>query len=265
MTKRITIITFLIVFSCIVQAHEFWLQPDKFFYQPGESLKVTFKVGENFMGESWNLKKHRIEKLELHSINGIKNLSQQVTEGETGMLEENQLKAGTQMIVMQSNNAFISLDGQKFNEYLKEDGLDEVYDHREKNNLLADSAKEFYSRHTKLLVQVGDKKDESFKKVIGLPIEIIPETNPYDAKVGSPMRFKVVFDNKPLFGAKVRVWNRYNNRTTVQNIYAEKDGVIETRISNPGSWMISVVKMVPSKDPKADWQSYWGSLVFGVK
>jgi hypothetical protein len=68
-----------------------------------------------------------------------------------------------------------------------------------------------------------------------------------------------------LFGAKVKVWNRYNHRTTVQNIYSQQDGMIETHVSNPGAWMISVVNMVPSKDPKAQYRSFWGSLVFGVR
>ena len=100
---------------------------------------------------------------------------------------------------------------------------------------------------------------------MGFPIEIIPEKNPYTLKKGDPVRFKILFEGKPLFGAKVKVWNRFDNRTTLQNIHTEKNGIIETHISNPGPWMVSVVKMVPSKQPGADWQSYWGSLVFGVE
>lgn len=261
--KKVSLLISLLIITCIVSAHEFWLQPQKFFYHQGEALKITFKVGENFMGEPWNLKRHRIEKLELHQNNLIRNIQSQVSE--EGILEETLTTEGTALIVMQSNKAFSILDGEKFNAYLKEDGLDEAYDYREKNNLLADSAKEFYTRHSKLLVQVGDKKDDTYKKVLGLPIEIIPLQNPYDLKIGSPVSYKILFNNKPLFGAKVRVWNRHNNRTTVQNIYAQQDGTIEARITNPGAWMVSVVQMVPSKDPKAHWESYWGSLVFGVK
>jgi hypothetical protein len=61
------------------------------------------------------------------------------------------------------------------------------------------------------------------------------------------------------------VWNRYKNRTTMQPIYTQQDGRIEAHVSNPGAWMVSVVQMIPSDDPKADWRSYWGSLVFGVQ
>jgi uncharacterized GH25 family protein len=248
-----------------VKGHEFWMPPSKFLFASGEKLLVRFMVGENFMGDQWDLKTHRIEKLEHHKLSGIKSLIDSVTDIEKQNLAVTLKEEGTHMIVLQSNNAFIELDGEKFNEYLKEDGLDDVYAHREKTNTLSKPSKEFYSRYSKLLVQVGQKKDDTYKKVIGFPIEIIPEQNPYSLKKGDPVRFKILFEGKPLFGARVKVWNRFDNRTTLQNIHTEKNGVIETRISNPGPWMVSVVKMVPSKLPGAEWQSYWGSLVFGVE
>jgi hypothetical protein len=68
-----------------------------------------------------------------------------------------------------------------------------------------------------------------------------------------------------LFGVKVSVRNRYNNRTTIQNIYTEQDGTMETRISSPGSWAVHVVKMVPSTEAGAEWQRYDASLVFGIE
>jgi uncharacterized GH25 family protein len=166
---------------------------------------------------------------------------------------------------MQTENTFIELEGEKFDEYLKEDGLDEIYALRQKTNILNKPSSEYYSLHSKLLVQVGSHTDDTFRKVAGFPIEIIPERNPYMLKKGDPVRFRILFEGKPLFGAKVKVWNRFNNRTTIQNIYTEKSGMIETHISNPGRWMVSVVKMVPSKQDGAEWQRYRGSLVFGVE
>ena len=70
--------------------------------------------------------------------------------------------------------------------------LTKCIDHRRKTNTLNKPSKEFYSRHTKLLVQVGEKKDDTYKKVIGFPIEIVPEKNPYTLKEGDPVRFKIL-------------------------------------------------------------------------
>lgn len=263
MKKKIALLLVLAI-SLVVQAHEFWAQPTKFIFNPGENLLVNFKVGVNFIGEPWNLKKERLERIELHQQKNVKDLKDVVVEGPKDHLQIPLTTEGTHLIVMQSNNAFIELEAEKFNAYLKEDGLDEVYAEREKANALNKQGKESYARYTKLLVQVGKKTDDTFKKSAGLPVEIIPQQNPYALKVGDPVRFLILYEGKPLFGARVKVMNRYNNRTTVQNIYSQQDGMIETHVSNPGAWMVSFVKMVPSKDPKSDWQSYWGSLVFGI-
>jgi uncharacterized GH25 family protein len=263
--KRIIVLIIVLVSSLIVHAHEFWIQPDKYVYNIGDKLSIAFKVGENFLGEPWDLKKNRIEKIELHNSQKSKNLATSVKTDEKENLSIPLTEEGTHLLVMESNNAFIELEAEKFNTYLEEDGHDEAIAYREKNNRTSQSAKELYSRHAKLLVQVGAVRDDTFKKRVGLPIEIIPDQNPYSLKVGAPIKFRIFFQGKPLFGAKVKVWNFYNNRTTTQNIYSQQDGWIETRISTPGRWMVSVVKMVPSKDKQADWQSYWGSLVFGIK
>jgi len=166
---------------------------------------------------------------------------------------------------MQTKNAMNEWEAEKFKSFLKENGLDEILDRRTKTNTLASPTKEYYSSHTKLLFQVGGKNDDTYKKVNGFPVEILPLENPYALKIGDPIHFKILFDGKPVFGVSVKVWNRFDNRTTIQNIYTEKDGTLETRVSSPGPWMVSVVRMVPSKQPGADWQSYRGSLVFGIE
>ncbi len=265
MKKKLSVFLLVFLFITLAHAHEFWLQPIKYFYSAGEMALISFKVGENFIGEPWDLKRHGIERLELIHGDQISDLKASVREGEGDNLDVELLEDGTHLIVMQSNNAYIELEADKFNEYLKEDGLDNVYDQRKKTNTLTKSSKEFYSRHTKLLLQVGDVKDDTYKKVMGLPIEIVPDRNPYALKKGDLIRFKILWQGKPFFGAKVRVWNRFDNRTTIQNIYTEQDGTMETHISNPGAWMVSVVSMIPATKAGADWESYWGSLVFGVK
>src|SRR3990170_4722485 len=240
MNKKTWITIFLLTVLTFAGAHEFWLHPSSFFFKRGE-------------------------KLELHQLSKSINLTDSIKEGDKENLTYTLKEEGTLLLTMHSNNAFIELDAEKFNAYLKEDGLEEILEHRIKTNTNSNAAKEFYSRYTKLLLQVGDKKDDTFKKVLGFPIEIIPDRNPYSLQMGDPIKFKILAKGKPLFGVKVKVWNRFDNRTTIQNIHTEKDGTIETRISNPGPWMVSVVQMVPSEDTKAEWQSYWGSLVFGVK
>lgn len=263
--KRFLVFAVVIIVACILQAHEFWMAPSKYYYSPGESLSLNFRVGEDFIGEAWAVKKERFERLEIHRTNSIEDLLPLLKVDDEKALTLELSSEGSQVLVMQTNHAFSELKGEEFNAYLKEDALDEAYAYRRKNSQLDKPGTELYARYAKSIIQVGAKVDDAYKKSAGLPIEIFIEQNPATLKVGNKVSFKILFDGKPLFGARVSVWNRHNNRTTRQPIFTQQDGRIETHISNPGPWMVSIVKMVPSKDPKADWQSYWGSLTFGIK
>lgn len=255
----------LFVAIALISAREFWLHPWKFVYKSGEKLEISFKAGENFIGEPWDLQKNQIESVILQQLSKLSSVIDSVTEGNKDNLSLTLNDAGTCLLTMQTKNAVNEWEAEKFNSFLKENGLDEILDRRTKTNALASPTREYYSGYTKLLVQVGEKKDDTHKKVNSFPVEIMPLENPYSLKIGDPIHFKILFDGKPVFGVRVKVWNRFDNRTTIQNIYTEKDGTLETRISNRGPWMVSVVRMIPSKQAGAEWQSYRGSFVFGIE
>jgi uncharacterized GH25 family protein len=263
--KRLRWILLLTLISVLASAHEFWLQPRKYRLAIGEELKFNFKVGENFDGEEWDLKKHKVEKLDWHTSTKITDLKKLVKADGRDRVTLKMTEEGTQLIAMQSNYAFIELDAAKFNDYLKEDGIEDIHALRTKNNTLDKPAKEFYGRFVKLLVQVGNKKTDSFKKQLGTPVEIIPLQNPYTLTSGDYLECKVLFQGKPLIEQMVKVWYKINTTTFLQNMYTEKDGTVKFPLSSTGPWMVSTVKMIPSEKEGADYQSMWSSLVFEVE
>jgi len=265
MSAKLLFCTVLLVMSLLVTAHEFWLAPDKFYFKPGEKVSITARVGDNFIGESWKMSPDRIVRMEHHTGKQITDLKKMIPQNAGDPFEVSLQSEGTHLLVLETNAAFNELDGEKFTAYLEEDGLDDVLYQRKKDQTSGDSATELYSRHTKLILQAGSRTDDNFQKQCNLPIEIIPDQNPTRLKKGDRIAFKILYEGKPLFGAKVKVWNRYNHRTSVQNIFSQQDGMIETHVSNPGHWMVSVVKMGRSKESRSQYRSYWGTLVFGVR
>ncbi len=262
--KRFLAILSITLFTCFAHAHEFWLQPNKLFYQVGEKALISFRVGENFEGEAWNLKKNRLTRMEVHHLAQRTDLKSVVKEGEKNNLEITLKTEGTHLVVMQSNDAFIELEADKFNEYLKEDGLDYILDERTRTGSLDKPAKEFYSRHTKLLLQAGTRTDDTFKRRMALPYEIIPVQNPYSLKPGDYLECLILYQGKAAPHVLVKVWNKVNTTTFLQNIYSEKDGTITFPINAAGEWMVSSVYMTKSVKTGADYQSLWTSLVFGI-
>jgi uncharacterized GH25 family protein len=265
MKRKTVAILVLLAIGLVAKAHEFWLEPVKFRFAVGEKATINFKVGDNFFGAPWLTKLEKLNKIEFHSLKTVKDITSSAKEGEKENLSVQLPLEGTYMVVMQSNPSFSDETAEQFNSYLKDQGLDDVYNKRKKSGALEKNGTEFYSRYSKVLLQSGKRTDDTYKKAAGLPIEIIPQQNPYTRKVGDPVKFIVKYNGKPLFGALVKVFNRNNNRTNIQTIYTQQDGSIETHISNTGAWMLNVVHMIPSADPKAEWQSYWGSLTFGIE
>lgn len=265
MGKKLSVLLILFLSAWLAESHEFWLQPKKFRYTVGEEMSVGFMVGENFDGEPWDLKKNKIQKLDLIHLAKTIDLRAQVKPDAKEKLKYKIAEEGTHLLSMQSSEAFIELDAEKFNDYLKEDGLDNALELRTKSNTLDKPSKEFYSRYVKLLVQAGTKTDDTFKRKTGMRIEIIPNQNPYLLKSGDYLQCLVLFDGKPSPHQLVKLWNKIGNTTFQQNAYTENDGTFKFPISSKGPWMVSTVRMIPSEKPGADWQSFWSSLVFGIE
>ena len=198
-------------------------------------------------------------------MGGVKDLSKAMkpTRGKNVMLKF--VQEGTQLLAVRSNASYRTWGADQFNAYLEEEGLDEIAELRKAKNYTADSATEYYTRFAKVLVQVGERIDDTFKKKTGQCLEIILDKNPYLVKSGDYLQCLILYEGKPLPHTLVKVWNRLNRTTFLQNIYTEKDGTIKFPISAKGAWMVSTVKMIPSEKPAAEWHSLWGSLVFGIE
>jgi uncharacterized GH25 family protein len=263
MKKAIRCISFLLL-MCLLQSHEFWMTPTKFKVKAGEELAVSFMVGENFTGQAWDVAKG-VEKIQLFEKGQAKDLKPNMPGAKGGKLKIAMANPGTKMVALISQPAFIELDAEKFNQYLTEDGLEEVADWRSKNGQENSSARELYTRYSKLIVQVDGLLDDTWRKQVGHKLEIIPDQNPGAIKSGDYMGCQVLYQGKPMPHILVKVWGHVGNRIFLQNIYSENDGTIKFPISASGPWMVSAVKMEKSKKPEADWESSWASLVFNVE
>jgi len=263
--KSLGILGLLLIVAGVGQAHEFWLQTGKFRYNVGDEMYVEFMVGENFQGEPWDLTKHQVERLEIHQSATVKRLEKQVTQTKGKNLTYKFDREGTHLVALESNFASIELEAEAFNKYLEEDGLDNILDDRKKSGRMNDGAKEFYKRYAKLIVQCGSKMDQTYRRSAGFRYEIFPMKNPAELKPGDYLDCQVMWERRPAANVMVKVWSHVGNRIFLQNIYTEKDGTIRFPISSAGPWMVSSVKMIPSEQPGADYQSQWASLVFEIQ
>lgn len=264
MKRKLVTTLILILTVALTNAHEFWLQPKKFRFAVGEEMKVDFMVGESFTGEFWDMNRHKVEKLDIHSLGVVRNLLSDIKRTAGKNLGYKFIKEGTHLLSLESDAAFIELEGPKFNSYLKEDGIEDILASRTNDNQLDKPAREFYKRYAKLLVQSGMRTDDTFRKRLGFRYEIVPLQNPYTLKSGDYLECRLMWEGRPSPHSLVKVWSHVGNRIFLQDIYTEDDGTIKFPLSSSGPWMVSAVKMVPSQKEGADYESSWASLVFGI-
>jgi uncharacterized GH25 family protein len=264
-TRKVIILILLVTFVSPLLAHEFWLQPERFLYQPGDKINVRFWVGEDFNGVNWSGSREKVNSLHLY-FDGIKDdLSNRISDQKGDSLQLGIYDRGTAMIAFNSTNSFIRLEPEKFNEYLKEDGLDSAFAYRQAHGELDSAGTEHYQRSVKTLVQVGDK----FTKVTmptDLPLDLVPSKNPYQLKNGDSLYVQVLFNRLPLANHKVNSWQRLNGKTKRQEFISNSNGLIGFVVQRSGKWMVSAVHMQRNNDdPGCRWQSYWGSCTWGYE
>lgn len=271
MNKKVLIIT-LISISITAFAHEFWLQPNKYYLSKNDKLSVRFLVGENFTGENWKGNRKKVQQL-IHYLPDnkqvdISNLLSESIEGDSLQLQLQQ--DGTHVIVFNSTNSFINLDAEKFNAYLLEDGLQQALAFRKANGEDKKNGTEYYQRCAKTIVQVNDKFTKNCTQKTSLTLDIVPDRNPceekYDMYLNKKVydnRFRIFFKGSTVKQQLVKHWYKNREGTIVQkNLTTNNRGWISIE-QQPGINMISCVYMERnSSDSIAKWQSYWGSLTF---
>ena len=114
----------------------------------------------------------------------------------------------------------------------------------------------------------ASKDDKNFAVETGQPLEIVPATNPADAKVGAFFEVKILVDGKPYSGP---VWATYDGfAPEYEETYAyytqAVQGVAHIKITAPGLWGVRAMKTdLPGKEGEYDSLTRKAFLIFEVK
>ena len=265
MKFRIIALSTILIIVLPVLAHEFWLEPQQYIFSRGEEINIRLRVGEGFKGENWIGSREKTHFLQLYYSDVFdSSLHQHMSDEKGDSLQFSIFEEGTAMVVFNNLNTYIELEPQKFLDYLKEDGLTNAIDYRKEHQESDSLGREYYQRSVKTIVQVGAVKTDVYKKQTPLPLDIIPQIHPYAVSGKQLMKMKILFNKEPLSNHKIRVWHKMPDSVTDSSYTSDDNGIISFTIEPKGEWMVSCVNMIRLEgDPKAQWQSYWGSCTWG--
>ena len=247
-------------------AHEFWMLPGSFHVPVGQAAPLSLAVGENFAGEPLAFSPALVARLRQITAQGSTELPTRTLPGATSPHIALQLaRAGTHLVALDTHPSFIELEAGKFNDYLRLEGLQAVLLAREQAGLAGTPGRERYRRNVKTLVEAGGRSDETFARRTGQRLEIVPGADPFRITAPAPLSFRVLFDGRPLPKALLKVWQRGAGGVTALQAVTDARGAATLALPATGTWMASVVHMVPVRDtPGVDWDSYWGNLTFSL-
>ena len=243
-------------------AHDMWIDPTTFVPEPGTIVGLRLRVGENLLGDPLPRDPALINEFVFEDGSGRKPVV-----GRDGADPAGLLRAATPGLIVvgyRSNPSTIEQTPEKFNQYLKEEGLDTVAALRARRKETGVTTREMFSRCAKSLVLAGPASAGQGDRLLGLPLEIVAERNPYVIAIGQELPFRLIYENRPLPGALVVAINRLNPAEKLR-ARTDNDGRVRFTLPRGGMWLIKAVHMVPAPaGANAEWASYWASLTFGL-
>jgi hypothetical protein len=267
-------------------AHEFWLAPASYRVAVGTAVPLRLLVGQNFAGQAWARPTRRVRRFVRIGPGGAADS----TDLRPALLADSLAPAlrcpapGTHLLALTSQLAFIELPPEAFTTYLREEGLGYALRQRqEAGEASTKPGREAYRRCAKALVLASQGPaarlppalgDTAFRRVLGLPLELVPEQNPYRLRAGAGLTVRVLSLGQPVPGALVQVWQanppaaKPSTPTPVTHFttHTNAQGRVLLRLPGAGPYLLATVRIEntpPTLAARADWLSTWASLTFG--
>ncbi len=246
-------------------AHDFWIEPASFSPLPGQAVAVRLLVGEHFSGDAVArpaaANMHRFVLADASS-NASATLPGRAGADPAGVFRLASPRA--YVIGFHGKPIAIELAAEKFNAYLKDEGLESILALRAERDQLNQPGREIYSRCAKSLVRAGPADDEGrpADRALGFALELIAERQPALLRDGQSLPVRLLVEGQPLAGALVVALLRADPQTRIA-LRSDADGRVLLPLSRAGQWLVKAVHMRPAPAGSgADWESLWASLSF---
>lgn len=268
MWKRLAgAILLVMVTATMLLAHDLFLKLDTYFVPPQSTVRVAVLNGTFAMSEG-AVTADRLRDLSVVGPSERRQLARDHWKpmGDSTWLTVATGATGTYVVGASLLPREITLTGDQFNSYLKEDGIPDVLEARRASGELNRGARERYQKHVKAILQVGDTRTAAFATALGYPAEIVPLTNPYGLRVGDTLALRCLVDGRPVARQLVIAGGEQGGQAMAEvRTRSDSDGVARFAIGAPGKWYVKFIHMVPVRRDSIDYESKWATLTFEVR
>ena len=263
---RATVLVVLVGFFIPTQsaAHEYYLMPETFTPAANTQFDLRHRLGQKFKGnempfiKKWNIRSEVWKDGDKRDARG--------QDGDRPALKLSQQGAGLMAVIHQSNVDFLTFSSwEKFVKYATKEGLEHALEPSRKGIKPKEKLKEAYARYAKTLISI-DGTVSGKDTPTGLKIELMALAHPLELAADQPMPVQLLYDGKPLHGARVKVFVGVGNEFTHQ-IRTDKNGRIDVPADGPGPYLLNAIHMTEPQGEVAiaagaHWESFWATLTF---
>lgn len=255
-----------LMFICLAApalGHDFWIEPSTFSPKAGSVVNLSLRVGENFQGEKITRTPSRIVRFADWVGDSVTDVPGQDGLDPAGFLRVSQ--PGSHIVGYRSNHARVELEADKFEKYLKSEGLERIIELRKQRGESSKSAREVYSRAAKCLIRADATGDAGWERAVGFTLEILPEKSPAMLAPGDVLPVRIIFNGKPLEGVLISAFEKSEPAATRVDLRSDAEGRVRLPLSRRGVWLVKSTHMIAAgKELDADWESFWASLTFEI-
>lgn len=244
-------------------AHDMWLEGAT----AGSVASAHLWIGEDLVGEEEKtFEPAKFTRLELRSASGPLDLLAGSARG-APVVQADRLGRGEFLFVADRAPVRIELAPSKFEQYLKEEGLDAIIAERARRGESGKPGRERYTRHLKSLVRTEGASFEGLAaRLVGQRLEIVVDG---DLGAGSPLGARIRFDGRALPGVRVSLVTRAEGASRVIHAASNDDGKASFVVPAKASFVeVRLVHMRRCAEKSgiacldADWESTWASFTF---
>lgn len=266
--KIISTVLLAAVLALPVFAHDLFLKLEDYFLQPNSKVAIKILNG-SFQSSEGAVSFERLNDVSVVAPGGAITHPRETDftkDEKTSFLNLQTGAAGTYVVGLSTKFREIDLKAKDFNEYLTEDGIPDVLEQRKRDGELEKDVRERYTKNVKVIYQVGGAKTNDYKKVLGYPVEIVPQQNPYKLKAGKTLEVLCLKDGKPIANQFVMVGREEGtNLKAAPDARTDSKGIAKIKLSGAGKWYVKFINMTAMTEQNLNYESKWATLTFAVK
>ena len=246
------------ILSAHAFAHDFWIEPQTFRPQVGAKVPLHLHVGNDFKGDAALFNPEQFNRYVYFGPSGERPVAGQLGDDPAGTIAVD--KPGLYAVIYDSRKFDVSFnDFNKFQDYLKDEGLEKHMPFAKARAGNGGKITEVYSRCAKALLAAPQGEAAPAGHDFHCVLELVAETNPYR---DSELKLRLLFKGAPVADVLVVAFTKAEPANKIR-IRTDKEGRVTFRLPKGGVWLVKAVHMTAAaRFIRGDWESYWASLTF---